>query len=106
MIKKLIKTKKTKKKSTELKNKKVINSNPNPPSKTMVVKVPITPENKTNQTTSNNNNGNLLKTFKNLTIILYFILHVNVIYYQNQIPWLTTGINNLIDIIKSTLGGK
>ncbi|GFZ75550.1 hypothetical protein HPP_5080 [Hydrangea phyllody phytoplasma] len=106
MIKKIIKTKKTNKKSTELKNKKVINSKSSPPSKTMVVKVPTTPEKQPTQTTSNNNKGNLLKTFQYLTIVLYFILHVNVIYYQNQIPWLTTGINNLIDIIKSTLGGK
>ncbi|CAM11672.1 Conserved hypothetical protein [Candidatus Phytoplasma australiense] len=107
MIKKVIKKKKTNKKTTELKNKKLINSKPSTPNKTTVVKVPTTPEKQSTQTTPNNNNkGNLFKTFINLTIILYFILHVNVIYYQNQIPWLTTGINNLIDIIKSTLGGK
>ncbi|AGL91001.1 hypothetical protein [Candidatus Phytoplasma australiense] len=72
----------------------------------MVVKVPTTPEKQPTQTTSNNNKGNLFKTFINLTIIFNFIILVNVIYYQNQIPWLTTGINNLIAIIKSTLGGK
>ncbi|AGL90620.1 hypothetical protein [Candidatus Phytoplasma australiense] len=107
MIKKVIKKKKTNKKSTELKNKKVLNSKQTPPSEKTVVKLPTTPEKQPTQTTTNNNNkGNLFKTFINLTIILYFILRVNVIYYQNQIPWLTTGTNNLIDIIKSTLGGK
>lgn len=48
MIKKIIKTKKTNKKSTELKNKKVINSKSSPPSKTMVVKVPTHPRKTTN----------------------------------------------------------
>ncbi|QTX02601.1 hypothetical protein LFWB_7160 [Candidatus Phytoplasma luffae] len=55
--------------------------------------------------TPNINKLNLLKIITYLTIILYFILHVNVIYYQNQIPWLTTGINNFIDLIKTIFSG-
>ncbi|MGL9687432.1 MAG: hypothetical protein ACQBVK_01370 [Candidatus Phytoplasma sp. TWB_XP] len=77
-----------------------------PPSKTTIIKLPTTPEKQLTQTTFNKNKGNLLKTFLNLTIILYFILYINVIYYQNQIPWLNTGINNLINVIKSCLGGE
>ncbi|KND62647.1 hypothetical protein [Candidatus Phytoplasma phoenicium] len=42
-----------------------------------------------------------------ITIILHFILQVIIIYYENKIPWFTTGINNLINIITSIIpGGK
>ncbi|GFZ75110.1 hypothetical protein HPP_0680 [Hydrangea phyllody phytoplasma] len=40
-----------------------------------------------------------------LMIILYVLLRLNIIYYENQIPWLTSGINNFINLFKN-LGGK
>ncbi|QKX95568.1 hypothetical protein [Candidatus Phytoplasma asteris] len=48
---------------------------------------------------------NLLKKITYITIILHFILQVIIIYYDNKIPWLTTGINNLINLIKSLVTG-
>lgn len=48
---------------------------------------------------------NLLKNITYITIILHFILQVIIIYYGNKIPWLTTGINNLINLIKSLVPG-
>ncbi|PWV43981.1 MAG: hypothetical protein DF280_00960 ['Brassica napus' phytoplasma] len=40
-----------------------------------------------------------------ITIILHFILQVIIIYYDNKIPWLTTGINNSLELIKSLIPG-
>ncbi|MGE9276570.1 MAG: hypothetical protein ACQKHC_01600 [Candidatus Phytoplasma pruni] len=48
---------------------------------------------------------NLLKQIAYITIILHFILQVIIVYYDNNIPWLTTGINNFINLIKSIIPG-
>ncbi|XVJ85188.1 hypothetical protein JNO41_03220 ['Prunus avium' virescence phytoplasma] len=48
---------------------------------------------------------NLLKKIAYITIILHFILQVIIIYYDNKIPWLTTGINNSLELIKSLILG-
>lgn len=48
---------------------------------------------------------NLLKKIAYITIILHFILQVIIIYYDNKIPWLTTGINNSLELIKSLIPG-
>ncbi|WP_238055029.1 hypothetical protein [Candidatus Phytoplasma ziziphi] len=54
---------------------------------------------------------NLLKKITHTTMfILYFMaitFYFMVIYYENKIPWFTTGINNFINLIKSIIpGGK
>lgn len=40
-------------------------------------------------------------------IILNSLLSLFALYYENKIPWFTTGINNFINLIKSIIpGGK
>ncbi|WP_017191593.1 hypothetical protein [Poinsettia branch-inducing phytoplasma] len=51
------------------------------------------------------NKSHRLKKIAYITIILHFILQVIIIYYDNQIPWLTTGIDNFINLIKSIIPG-
>ncbi|WP_323847678.1 MAG: hypothetical protein Q2306_02275 [Phytoplasma sp.] len=52
------------------------------------------------------NKSHWLKTLAYLTIICHFILYINVLYYDNKIPWFTTGINNCLELIKSIGGQK
>ncbi|MBP5836232.1 hypothetical protein [Candidatus Phytoplasma meliae] len=54
----------------------------------------------------NKNKPHRLKTLVYLTIICHFILYTNVLYYNNKIPWFTTGINNCLELIKSIGGQK
>ncbi|PQP79801.1 hypothetical protein C6B37_01015 [Candidatus Phytoplasma phoenicium] len=42
---------------------------------------------------------NWLKTSAYFCIILNSLLSLITIYYKNKIPWFTTGINNLINLI-------
>ncbi|WAN63037.1 hypothetical protein RS022_06670 [Candidatus Phytoplasma rubi] len=49
----------------------------------------------------------LLQKITYTIIILNSLLSLLNLYYENKIPWFTTGINNLINLIKSIiLGGK
>ncbi|ABC65328.1 hypothetical protein AYWB_211 [Aster yellows witches'-broom phytoplasma AYWB] len=48
---------------------------------------------------------NLLKKIAYITIILHFILQVIIIYYDNKIHCLTTGINNSLELIKFLIPG-
>ncbi|MEC4558646.1 MAG: hypothetical protein U9532_00425 ['Conium maculatum' witches'-broom phytoplasma] len=52
------------------------------------------------------NKSHWLKILAYLTIICHFILYINVLYYDNKIPWFTTGINNCLELIKSIGGQK
>jgi hypothetical protein len=49
----------------------------------------------------------LLQNITYIIIILNSLLYLTTLYYENKIPWFTTGINNFINFIKSiNSGGK
>ncbi|XXP77167.1 MAG: hypothetical protein AB3N34_02375 [Lettuce witches'-broom phytoplasma] len=52
------------------------------------------------------NKSHWLKTIVYLIIICHFILYINVLYYDNKIPWFTTGINNCLELSKFIRGQK
>ncbi|WP_373403113.1 hypothetical protein [Candidatus Phytoplasma solani] len=86
--------------------KKKTKSNTNETNQNKEIKTMTNPKQE-NITIITTKKRNLLKKITYITIILYFILQVIIIYYGNKIPWFTTGIKNFINIIKSIIpGGK